>query len=280
MRLLLTICLICFSSVTIGQNESLIEENRSNTSIFFSRFKVYQPIYFGLRKSNPYYHEACCDEDLLFSKFQLSFRYQIFDFFHDEELNSTLSFNVQYTQATFWDLESGSQPFFDNQYTGGVFLFYERIGGNNLTWVRRFDIETGYQHDSNGMAGLVNRYVNRFYFQTLFSWRIFNSSHLIVSPKIWLYTEKSSYNKDIEDYWGNGNLELTWRADFGLQIRTWTVLAENGTTFSGHVTFPLNKVWKPLNFYAMASYFHGNGETIHGYDQSFSGWTCGIAFTR
>ena len=232
-------------------------------------------MYFGLSHSKPHYSET----DLLFAKYQVSFRYELIDLYQNFETESRLTLNLAYTQTSFWDLETRSQPFYDNNFKPAMFLFYEKIGGNSLSWAERFDLEGGFQHHSNGRDGFSSRSIDWVYIQPTAVWRALNS-YFIVSPKIWTYLGKSSLNEDIEDFWGYVNIELTWRADFGLQVRTYTNPAKESTSFLTHVTFPMSKVWKPLKFYMLISYYTGTGETIIDFDQRAEGFIFGFALSR
>jgi outer membrane phospholipase A len=45
-------------------------------------------------------------------------------------------------------------------------------------------------------------------------------------------------------------------------------------------TYPLSKLWRPLNFYALVDYWTGYGETILRYDLEGSGFALGISVSR
>ena len=97
---------------------------------------------------------------------------------------------------------------------------------------------------------------------------------------MWVVIDQSALNEDITDYWGNVNLQLTWRADFGLQVRTHTIPATERTTFNAQFTYPLNRLWRPLNFYVMADYWDGASEVFLTCDTPYHGWMFGMALSR
>ena len=121
----------------------------------------------------------------------------------------------------------------------------------------------------------------QFILNPLLSGRPFQKSVLYFAPKMWIYTDNvSSLNEDIADYWGNFDLELTWRADWGLQVETHTMPAKNITTFNLQLTYPLSNLWKPLGFYLYVDYWDGAGETILRYNERNRGFVMGIALSR
>jgi len=100
------------------------------------------------------------------------------------------------------------------------------------------DLEGGYQHHSNGKDGFDSRHIDLLYLKPTFVWRLGDHSHLFFAPMMWSYLTKSILNDDIADYWGWIDFELTWRADFGLQLETHTIPASEGTTFAFQATQP------------------------------------------
>jgi outer membrane phospholipase A len=254
------------------------EGMEEKASSFLNYFGFQDPIYFAFGEGMP----PGATENLTFAKFQVSFRFELIDFYAGERKQGqpARGINVAYTQTSIWDLESNSQPFFDSSYKPGAFLLYQDIGNGNLSLFDRFDIEGGYQHHSNGNGGVDSRHIDILYLKPTFGWRLFEMSYFFVSPKLWTYLTKSALNEDIADWWGYLDLELTWRADFGLQVETHTMPAKEITTFNAQLTYPLSNLWRPLNFYAFVDYWNGAGETILRYDATGSGWIFGISFSR
>ena len=254
--------LILASRPAIAQHVD--EGTEEKASSFLNYFGFQDPIYFAFGSGTP--PEG--GEDLTFAKFQISFRIELIDFYAGEKSAEQPSrgINVAYTQTSIWDLESRSQPFYDSSYKPGAFILYQDIGDGSLSLFDRFDIEGGYQHHSNGKDGLDSRHIDILYLKPTFVWRLFDMSYFFFAPKMWAYLSESSLNEDIADWWGYVDLEFTWRADFGLQVATFTRPAKEATRFNAQITYPLNKLWRPLNFYAFVDYWSGPGETIVRYD--------------
>lgn len=167
----------------------------------------------------------------------------------------------------------------DTSYKPAAFLLYQFLGGSNMGWVSRLDLETGYQHHSNGKDGQDSRFIDLLYIKPTFVWRA-ASSHFFFAPKAWIYLTKSSLNADISDYIGYVDLEATWRADFGLQLETHTIPAKEVVTFNAQATYPLSRLWRPLRFYALVDFWTGAGETLLRYDVEGTGFLFGVALSR
>lgn len=65
---------------------------------------------------------------------------------------------------------------------------------------------------------ILTRHIDILYLKPTFGWGLFNMSYSFVSPKVWGYLGKSALNEDVADWWGYLDLELTWRADFGVSF--------------------------------------------------------------
>ena len=263
---------------SIASAQPLDESSEQYSSRFLNAFGFYEPMYFALGSGKPDFN----GDEVTYADFQVSFRFQLFSFYgkKDVPFNALRGFNFQYTQRSFWDLSSKSQPFFDTSFKPGAFAIWQYLGGDGMSWVHRIDLEAGYMHHSNGKDGEDSRFIDILYIKPTFVWRQGSFSHIFFTPKIWGYINVSRLNGDIQEYWGYSDLELTWRADFGLQLETHTFPAKNQTSFNARVTYPLDKLWKPLNFYLMIDYWNGAGETILRYDQFGSGFLVGIAISR
>lgn len=273
--LMLGITILMISLNTSANSETLLKDSIGDNN-FTQRFLPHDPMYFSFGVGKPPYSE----ENLLFIKYQISFRYQMFDFFYNRIKKTRLSFNLAYTQLSFWDIESRSHPFYDNNYMPSVFVLYDNIGGLNWNWIDRLDFETGYKHHSNGRDGFESRSIDQLYIQPKFIWQVSRMSHITFAPEFRYYFSKSRLNSDIENYWGYSTLELIWSSNIGIQLHTWFVPAKIESSFQAQLTFSMNKIWKPLNFYLFTAYHSGFGETIIDYDKYSKGYLLGIALIR
>ena len=259
------------SSLAAQDGQTTVDEG---PSAFFKSFGFHDPMYF-LYGPEPIHN----------AKFQFSFRYNLFDLGASTRPSDVFpgrGLFAAYTQLTFWDLESASAPFFDTSYKPSIFFRYEDVVGRGQSWVHRFHVETGFLHESNGNEGVDSRSLNMFYVKPIFVWRLFGRSSLLVAPKVWAYF-RISENPDIGDFRGNFSLDLTWRFDSGMQFATVTHVG-NGLdkgSFEANLTFPMDRLWRPLNFYIFAQFFDGYAETILRYDRNTdSNWRLGVSLSR
>lgn len=278
-RLLLKIPIIFFLLLSqLAFSQIVDEKNNEKGNRYINRLRFHDPMYFSLGKTTHPYTE----KQVVYSNFQISFRYELIDFNkgdHNRD-NPSRGINFAYTQKSFWDLTSRSEPFFDSNYRPAAFFIYQTLGKDSLSWVNRIDLEGGYQHHSNGRDSYASRSTEYLYFKPTLVWRTFDNSYLFLSPRFQHYFWQEYTNKDVSDYWGFVDIELSWRADFGLQIETHSIPAKNEFTFDITATYPMDKIWKELNFYLMANYRDGAGETFLTYNYSGRGFLFGIALSR
>jgi hypothetical protein len=211
-----------------------------------------EPLYFGLGG-----HSG------LNAKFQLSFKYAIFD---------AQPIYFAFTQTALWDLHSTSKPFRDTAYRPSALLQKENL------WVSKggdlsFGYQGGLEHESNGKGGLDTRTINIGFFRPRFEWRGESGVKVFLAPKFYGYIEKSE-NPDISDYRGYADVL------FGVQYKDWKLSSVLRKGTRGHygsvqvdAVFPLRQSdaflarfgLHGLNGYFFVQYFNGWGESILDY---------------
>ena len=107
----------------------------------------YEPIYFILGQ----YPAA---------EFQFSLKYKLFDLAGNWDPLAYTYF--AYTQTSLWDLITRDPSFYDTSYKPSAFLFYPDIIQKNRL---QFDLQGGYEHESNGKGGTGERSLNTLYLQ-------------------------------------------------------------------------------------------------------------------
>jgi len=214
---------------------------------FFRNVSVNEPVYFifGWR------HETGWD-----AKFQLSFKYRFMDHGY-----------FGFTQTSVWDLSADSAPFHDSSYRPSLFYYYND-GKKHLSNGYMFRLMAGFEHESNGQAGLNSRTINLAFARPAFLFGNRAGDYLIrIEPKLWAYLGKSE-NPDIDNYRGYGDLLFVFDAikDFGfldgLQIST-DLRKGNRNDYGSvqvDVSYPLGSIT-----YVYVQYFSGWGETILDY---------------
>ncbi|MFA5263991.1 MAG: phospholipase A [Opitutaceae bacterium] len=215
---------------------------------------AYEPVYFGVGMRGG-----------TNAKFQISLKYNPFDL---------QPFYLGYTQTSFWDLNGTSKPFRDTSYRPSCFLQDVRLlvspGGTFL-----LGGQAGFEHESNGKAGLDSRSINIGFIRPRLEWRFDEDMKIVLSPKLYGYIEKSE-NPDIDDYRGHADLYL------GFLYRDWKLSATLRKGMKGgygsvqaDAVFPLRSTDSFLarigahgmNGAVFIQYFNGWGESILDYNR-------------
>ncbi|HQY89428.1 MAG TPA: phospholipase A [Tepidisphaeraceae bacterium] len=181
--------------------EALKADPKFNTELGLVEYlanhvKPYEPMYFLYGNETPN------------AKFQLSFKYQVFDNngWVVKNVPPLSGLYLSYSQTSFWDLDGESSPFFDNSYRPGVMFAYEQLdrffedsnGKRSLpNWVR-FDFAGGIQHESNGRSGADSRSMNYAYIQPSVTLGDRREWFVSIGPRLLTYVGDLSDNEDIE----------------------------------------------------------------------------------
>lgn len=244
---------------------------------FLKNLSTYKPVYFLLG----------ADPGLEKTKFQISFKYRLFDFkeagFLKENFSVLEKIHLGYTQQSFWDLESDSAPFKDSRYMPEFFFLEDKID-LNLPWVKGFGFQTGFQHESNGREGLDSRSTNYAYLQPIITFHLKETTHLIFSPRVWTYVgNDNDTNPDLSDYRGYFDLEAKIGNPKGLALGTQYRQGDKGITWQGDLSYPINQL--PflsgfLDVYLHAQYFSGYAENLLEYNQRDDVFRLGFSIVR
>ena len=200
------------------------------------------------------------------ARFQLSFKYRLFD--EEEGLAARFDFlkdiHFGYTQLALWNVEENSAPFDGSSYRPS---FFKDIYTHKDRWWPNF-IRTGYEHESNGQAGLESRGVDAIYIWP--AWvKQTGERQFVIAPKFISYYSESRNNPDIAEYRSNMDLWLRYGKEDGWLT---SVLMRQGKNQHAMIqvdlSYPIRK-----NFYARTGgyvyiqYFHGYGQTLNTYNQ-------------
>jgi len=201
------------------------------------------------------------------AKFQISFKYRIFE---GEDPNSKSVLNnlyFAYTQFSLWDLASDSRPFKDTNYRPSLYYYLSDTGVKNSV-ISRLSIATGFEHESNGRDGDDSRAVNTLFVKPTMYFGDQTDWHWRVAPKVYAYVGKSD-NEDIAHYRGYMDLELAYgRPDsweFAATLRKGT--RKGYGSVDSRVTYPLARLIPGTAGFLMAGFFYGYGESLLYYNQ-------------
>jgi outer membrane phospholipase A len=244
-----------------------------------SLFTIYQPHFGNFGFYRPIYFTVGTEPDK--SKGQLSMMYRCFDPEGSwSKANPWLKgIHLAYTQITFWNLESDSNPFEDTSYMPE--LFYQ---SSKMKW---FDcpgndcfIQTGFEHESNGRSGDDSRCINIFYLKPILVWYHQQSRiGFSISPKIWAYL--SSEDDDFKDFRGYFDLGISCGKAESLLMRSSIRWAAEGPSAQLDLTYPMREIlFKNLNFYLEVQYTNSLAESLLNYRERTQALRIGLALVR
>jgi phospholipase A1/A2 len=203
------------------------------------------------------------------ARFQLSFKYRIFDpdgWVSDLPVGQALTgLYLGYTQTSIWDWSGDSKPFRDTTYKPSFFYQlgpYRRIGSRHT-----LSAQAGYEHQSNGRAGIESRSIDTLFLKPTWRWDIDGDTHFSAAVKLFGYLEKESTNRDIADYRGYALLNMRYGNDDG-----WLIQAEGYPGDKGSLQLDLSYRLKRVLLsdaggFLHFQYFNGYGESMLDYNR-------------
>jgi len=199
------------------------------------------------------------------ARFQLSFKYRLFDFGSGfgREQPWLSGFYFGYTQNSLWDLSSDSKAFRDTSYRPSLFWKWDRE--DEKTFID--SVRLGVEHESNGRDGERSRSINIAFARPEWHWTLANGHRLQFTPKIYRYLERDE-NPDIQHFRGY----VDWRVRYDA-AGEWiaTIVARRGTLGKASLLLDLSRRARDLKFGPVSGYFHvqfftGYGEDILDYN--------------
>lgn len=207
-------------------------------------------------------------------KFQFSFKQHIWEGVY-----------FAYTQKSFWRVldENDSRPFRETNYNPE--LFFRGFEGNSglLQWWGDIGI---FEHESNGAREPTSRSWNRIYVTPALSYK-----GLEAKLKIWYrleeevktnpYDTNGDENPDIEDFYGHGelNLSYTFTTSFSTNPCKVALMArQNFATDKGGLQLDVSIPTPIKDFYFLGQLWTGYGETLVDYNQSLTRYGLGCLF--
>ncbi len=238
---------------------------RSSVMEFLGRHIYgYEPIYFLLGQ----YPGA---------EFQFSLKYKVFDLTSD--WNPLAHSYFAYTQTSFWDLFSRDPSFYDTSYKPSAFLFYPGIFQKNRF---QLDLQGGYEHESNGRGGDMERSLNTIYLQPAVRFDLPAHFQFSFQTRAWYYLTLGSNNEDLPDYRGYADLlgALAWtnpqggeKIQFATRLRIGDEGSHAGLLFDLRFNLPHGSHFNPT---IQLQYFTGYGQSLRQYDQASHAFRAGL----
>ena len=176
-----------------------------------------------------------------------------------------------------------SAPFLDSSYKPELLYLKERVFGGEKSGFLRLDLQTGFQHESNGKDGLDSRSLNVAYLRPTLFMGPEDGFQVSLTARPRVYIGDLNDNPDIARYRGYADLRLTagWRRSLQLSATGRVGDRADRGSLQLDLSYPLLRITgDSLAIYAFAQYFTGYGESLLQYDQRNSAFRVGIALYR
>jgi outer membrane phospholipase A len=247
-----------------------------------SMIERYQPYAKNISFYRPIYFLLGTDPEE--SKFQISFKYQLFNPEKPLVIKHpwVQGFHLAYTQTSFWDLASESAPFEDTSYKPELFFLSPNLGAKRSI-VRGLFLKTGLQHESNGRGDQFSRSTNTAYIESILLF--YNAESKIgarLAPRLWTYfSNDDETNPDLADYRGYFNLGIAVGKAEGLVVDGNFGWASEGPSARVDLTFPLHTIFSGhLDLYLQAQYVNSLAESLLDYTRRTRALRIGFAIVR
>jgi outer membrane phospholipase A len=240
---------------------------------FIDHFSVHDPMYFVYGAKEPA------------AKFQFSLKYRLLSF--DEGATGADASSVQfgYTQRSLWNVNAHPSAFYDTSYIPSVFYqFFSQAanpdpGGADLTWL---GFTSGYQHESNGQGGTLERSLNTLFVRTGVLVGRTDTWHSIFLLRAFTYIEGVANNPEIRDYRGYGDWGVILADGPGpsLTYTGWAGQHFNHATTQLDLNIPIRMKTVDFDTFFLVQYFNGYGESLKEYQAHSNVVRAGISLVR
>ncbi len=215
------------------------------------------------------------------AKFQISFRYQLFD--GNGPLARRMPWlddlYLSFSTTSLWDLGELSKPFTDSSYRPR--LFYANYDlARAMDGRLRFGVETGFGHESNGKEGTDSRSYNMIYARPTLTFGDPEGLRAYFAPLVHNYISEDE-NPDMKDY--RGYVDWTFGVGSRGGLDFWATLRSGTRSDYGsaelNLSYPLSKLsGGDLQGWLLLQYFGGYGESLlHYRDKLDTQFRLGIA---
>ncbi|WP_161947655.1 phospholipase A [Malonomonas rubra] len=247
-----------------------------------SLFSLYQPYVVNFSAYEPMYFLVGTDPAK--SKFQISFKYRLFN--PSGSLSQAFPWlrglHFAYTQTSFWDLASDSEPFEDTSYKPELFLLSSNWK-NRPRWLQGLFFQAGVQHESNGRGEGFSRSTNTAYLKPILVFYHPGSAlGLQLSPKLLTYfNNDDATNPDLAEYRGYSEFEIKFGQATGLVSTTQLRFAAKGTSLQTDLTYPISKLLKSnFDMFLHIQYSNALAESLISYRDRSESLRLGFSFVR
>lgn len=202
------------------------------------------------------------------SKFETKFAFSVkkplfYDIFGLKE-----SFNLAYSQTSWWQTSRNSMPFRESNYRPEFFINFDL---NSFVDEARI----GFLHESNGRDGAKSRSWNRIYAQATFK-----VGNITLTPRIWVPVGSLNDNENITKYIGYA--DILARYDYKKHIISALLRDNLHLNNTNHGAIEIRWLFPTFSdgFYGYVSYFNGYGESLIDYNKHTNKIGLGFAVLR
>lgn len=203
-------------------------------------------------------------------KFQLSFKFRLFQPENPASAGFLDNLYFGYTQFSMWDLGKESAPFRDTNYRPSIFYYRPDVDlpagirGGALT---RLSFAGGIEHESNGRDGDASRAINTVFVRPTFHFGDLNDYHWKFEPKLYAYLTRTG-NTDIAHYRGFGDFRVSYGSPNGWEL---AATLRKGTrkaygSVDAQFSYPMSRIFSGTAGYLFVQYFTGYGESLLDYN--------------
>lgn len=242
---------------------------RNPLGILFYEPTYILPYYYTGSPDNEVYQQGGTPDQqkVMNQEFKFQFSFQVPLWHH--MFHKPLSLIASYTQLSYWQVYARSQWFRETNYEPQIFL--------SSNFKQNWLIRTGFDHQSNGRGGNLERSWNRIFAELNYS----HGGWLVgVEPWVLVFKRDSSDldNPEIADYLGHEQIVVAYkfhnRVELSLEIRNIERLTSRMTEI-GALSVPLTK---HLNAYLQV--FNGYGQSLIEYNHRTTSAGIGIALSN
>lgn len=207
--------------------------------------------------------------EVLDTKFELGLTFSLFE--GREIFDFLAPLHVGYSQKSWWNISEDSAPFTEHNYNPEIYWQFDQPRRPLLGDPPFVDI-IGFEHQSNGQAGLLSRSWDRVYAQK----EIYLLPQLSVGLKVWDILSRDATNDDIRNFLGNGQLSVMFRPNDRTNLRWRVMRGSDVKTFS--YTFDIYYRRPNVNGAFFVQYQDGYGEALASYNQKSQSLRGGFYF--
>lgn len=202
------------------------------------------------------------------AKFQLSFKYQMFDprGVAADFLPAVSNLYFGYTQTALWDWGAESRPFRDTSYRPSLF-YYFRDAYQSADGKSSLGFQAGYEHESNGKDGARSRSIDTLFVRPVWRTGFDSNRYLILAPRLWAYLDRAD-NPDIAKYRGYAELGAKLGRADGWQLAMNLRRGSAGrSALQADLSYPLRRpFFADAGGFLHFQYFNGYGESLLDYN--------------